>query len=207
MDVESAPAAEPPRPPDRAALKEAALAHLARFGTTEHGLRQVLGRRAQRWGRRAVLAGLDEAEAGQVVAALKPVIADIVTEMARLGAVDDAQFAASRSRSLTRSGRSTRAISAHLAARGVTADVRTQALESRDETLGDDADLVAALVLARKRRVGPFARPDAEADDVATRHRAFGVLARAGFSRDIAARALSMDEDEAMTRIIAMKSA
>ena len=46
-----------PRPagpaPGEAALREAALAHLARFAATEIGLKRVLQRRVDRWARRA----------------------------------------------------------------------------------------------------------------------------------------------------------
>ena len=38
-------------PPDDAALHDAALAHLARYATTEANLRRVLGRRIDRWAR------------------------------------------------------------------------------------------------------------------------------------------------------------
>jgi regulatory protein len=100
-----------------------------------------------------------------------------------------------------------------------------------------ERELCAALVLARKRRLGPFASPAQEGPDteeavesesaedwaagewdedapakrpVARRttrggrradagsvHRALGVLARAGFARDTAARALEMTREEA----------
>jgi len=208
MDAPPAPAHDLPRAPDPAALREAALAHLARFGTTEHGLRQVLTRRIRRWAQRAAAAGLDEHEAARTIAALMPAIADIVADMARLGAVNDAAFAQSRTRTLTRSGRSGRAIGAHLAARGVSESLRAEALDARAEGFGGDADLMAALVLARKRRIGPFARPGTAPRDAAQdRTRAFGAMARAGFSHDIASRALGMDPDEAEARVIALKSA
>lgn len=190
-------------PPQRSALREAALAHLARFGTTRQGLEQVLLRRIARWVQKAQRAG-DCAEAVAACAAdLRPVVAGVVDDMVRLGAVDDAVFARSRVRRLVRSGRSGRAVDAHLAAKGVAAPVRDAALESAVGALSPaEREVCAALVLARKRRLGPFA-PYLDADDegaataMAGLNRALGVLARAGFARDVAQRVLDMQVEEA----------
>ncbi|GBR58854.1 recombinase A [Acetobacter senegalensis DSM 18889] len=185
-------------------LREAALAHLARFGTTRHGLEQVLLRRIARWEKQALKAGADTEEVAEAAQALRPVVAEIAEEMVRLGAVDDASFATSRARRLVRSGRSGRAVQAHLAARGVEADLRDAALQDAVEGFSAaQRELCAALVLARKRRMGPFATPyvaDDEADTeqaLARRHKALGVLARAGYARDVAEQVLDMSPIEA----------
>lgn len=192
-------------PPQRSTLREAALAHLARFGTTRQGLEQVLLRRVARWAQKAQRAG-DCAEAvAEHAAELRPVVTGIVDDMVRLGAVDDAVFARSRVRRLVRSGRSGRAVDAHLAAKGVASTVRDEALETAVGTLGPaEREVCAALVLARKRRLGPFGPADMmdmdhedEATAMAARHRALGVLARAGFARDVAQRVLDMQAEEA----------
>lgn len=249
------PAAVPPAP-DCAVLREVALAHLARFGTTRQGLEQVLLRRVARWRAQAQAVGADGA--GEQAQALAAVCAEIAQDMVRLGAVDDAAFAHARARRLVRTGRSSRAIEAHLAARGVAAPIRAQVmLDDEAESPPDEAarrqeygesgygrglsaaerELCAALVLARKRRLGPFASPlqagsapegaaesepaedwtagewdeDAPSEAPTARralrsgrradaggvHRALGVLARAGFARDTAARALEMTREEA----------
>ncbi|NLG90821.1 MAG: RecX family transcriptional regulator [Acetobacter sp.] len=189
---------------DRRVLREAALAHLARFGTTRHGLEQVLLRRIARWEKQVLKAGADTEEVAEAAQALRPVVAEIAEEMVRLGAVDDASFATSRARRLVRSGRSGRAVQAHLAARGVEADLRDAALQDAVEGFSAaQRELCAALVLARKRRMGPFATPyvaDDEADTeqaLARRHKALGVLARAGYARDVAEQVLDMSPTEA----------
>jgi regulatory protein len=87
---------------------------------------------------------------------------------------------------LARSGRSRRAVAAHLAARGVDAETAQAAMT------GDE--LVSALVQARRRRIGPFRVTEADADG---RRRELGMLARAGFPRDVAERALAMPAAEA----------
>ncbi|MBB2158723.1 regulatory protein RecX [Gluconacetobacter sacchari] len=195
--------------PDRASLRAAALAHLARFGTTRAGLAQVLERSVQRWARRAAEAGAPADDVAARVGPLGRAIAQVVDEMVALGAVDDAAFAGSRARSLTRTGRSRRAVQAHLAARGVEAELVGSVL---DETLGArgqegaEMELGAALVFARRRRAGPFAPPGADDDGAVRRRKVLEAMARAGFGRATAEAALDMDPAEAEDRIIRMKT-
>jgi regulatory protein len=169
--------------PTEAALHEAALAHLARYGASRAALTAVLDRKCLRWARAA---GTEAAAAA--LPGLRQAVRAVVARLAAAGAVDDAAFAASRARGLARSGRSRRAIAAHLAARGVTGEDARTALPD-----DPDAELAAALALARRRRIGPFRAPDAAADP----RRELGMLARAGFSQHIASRALHTDPDTA----------
>jgi len=164
--------------PTEASLHEAALAHLARYAATQAGLTRVLDRRIDRWARATVA----EPEA---VRAARQMARAVVARLAATGAVDDAAFAASRARRLLRSGHSRRAVAAHLAARGVATETARQAAPADDE-----AELAAAVMLAFRRRIGPFRRAPA-APDAARRELA--VLARAGFPREVATRALAMD--------------
>ena len=175
---------EAPAPrPTEASLHEAALSHLARYAASRAGLIRVLDRRCERWARTA---GSEDARAALPL--LREAVRAVVARLAASGAVDDAAFAASRVRSLGRAGRSRRAIAAHLAARGVVGDDVRAALPDDPET-----ELAAALSVARRRRLGPFRAPDAEADP----KRELGVLARAGFSQEIAGRALHTDPETA----------
>jgi regulatory protein len=175
-------------PPDSDSLHEAALAYLARYAATQVSLRRVLERRIDRWARHA------EADAPEHVmqqaAAARQAALDVVARLAAAGAVDDATYAESKARTLRRAGRSRQAISAQLAAKGVGKDMQHQ-------VLGDDAEteFAAALVLARRRRIGPF-RPG-EAPDAAARRRELAILARAGFPQQVARRALDADAAEA----------
>jgi regulatory protein len=165
-------------PPNAARLREAALAHLARFAATEAGLRRVLERRVARWSRAA------EAE-GQS----REAIATIAKSLVVAGAVNDAAFAESRARRLARSGHSRRAIAAHLAAKGIETETAAAALPD-----GEGAELLAAIAFCRRRRIGPFARV---APDAPARMKALAALARGGFAQGIARRALAMDPAEA----------
>ena len=67
-----------------------------------------------------------------------------------------------------------------------------------------DGDLDAALVLTKKRRIGAFRR-DETIDGVA-KQKELGVLARAGFDRSTAERALRFDRAEAEERLGSRKS-
>jgi regulatory protein len=180
------PAARPAKPPDEASLHEAALAYLARYAATEAMLRRVLDRRVDRWAR----AQGQDLDAGEVAEARR-LVGTVVARLTAAGAVDDAAFAAARARSLARTGRSRRAVTAYLAAKGVPGDTARAAFP-----VEEDAELSAALALAARRRIGPFRRPDAVPDE-AQRKRDLGVLARAGFAQSIASRALQMEREEA----------
>jgi regulatory protein len=170
-------------PPDAGSLHQAALAYLARYAATEAGLRRVLDRRIDRWARSVV----DRDSVAEHVAAAKQAARIVVARLAAAGAVSDAVFAESRARSLVSAGRSRRAVAARLAAKGVDAEL-AQAVLPQDA----DTELAAAFVLTRKRRIGPF-RTAEDAD----RQREFGILARAGFPRPVAERALDADPEEA----------
>jgi regulatory protein len=183
-------------PPDAARLQDAALAHLARFAATEAGLRRVLQRRVDRWARAAEEEGQEDV--ARHAAAAKAAAAEVARRMVAQGAVDDAAFAESRARRLLRAGRSQRAALAHLRAKGVDAGTALAAVPG-----GEEAELDAALAFCRRRRIGPFARAAAEGEDV----KALGALARAGFGREIASRALRMDAEEAETRLLAARRA
>jgi regulatory protein len=173
-------------PPDEASLHAAALAYLARYAASEATLRRVLDRRVERW----VRAQGEAVEAGRLAEA-RGLVRTVVERLAAAGAVDDAAFAAARAHSLSRAGHSRRAVAAHLAAKGVAADTAGAALPA-----SDDAELAAALALVARRRIGPFRSADTVAD-AALRRRELGVLARAGFARPIAQKALHTEREQA----------
>jgi regulatory protein len=179
-------------PPTKSRLHEAALAHLARYGTTQAGIVRVLNRRVDRWAR---LAGDPDPE---IVGACRSAVREVADALVKAGVIDDAAFAESRARSLTRSGRSARAVAAHLGARGVDRVVVREAV-------GDDPEiqLAACVALTRRRRIGAFRRPENEADVP----REMGMLARAGFEHEIARKALEMDPEMAEALVIRLKQA
>ncbi len=174
---------------DEAALREAGLAYVARYGGSAAALARALDRRIRRWAD-ALLAGEEPDREGiaRQAAALRDAAGRVVASLTALGAVNDQAFAESRARRLRRAGRSRRAVLAHLAVKGVDA-AAAGAAAPEDEVV----EFAAALAFARRRRVGPFSR-DPEAEDRARILMAFG---RAGFSGGIARRAMDCAPEEA----------
>lgn len=180
-------------------MHEAALAHLGRFAATEAQLLRVLQRRVQRWERRAREADLEPDAVAAGSDAGLACAREVVRRLAAAGAVDDAAFAAARAQRLHREGHSRRAIVAHLAARGVPAETAGAALPA-----DDTSELDAALAFARRRRIGPFRNGEA---DGAQRLRELGALARAGFPREVALRALATSDADAEEAVLRLKQA
>jgi regulatory protein len=85
-----------------------------------------------------------------------------------------------------------------LVAKGVASELARSASDADVET-----ELAAALVLARKRRIGPYRA--AEQADAAVRLKEMGLLARAGFSRDIIEQALGTPREDAERRIFDLR--
>lgn len=178
--------------PDLDSLQEAALTYLARYAATEAGLRRVLQRRIDRWTRRAEDSGV-ESVADQASTA-RSSVHEVIQRLITSGVLNDVAYADARAHSLVRAGRSRRAVALHLAAKGIDPDTAQSALAPHD-----GSELAAALVLARRRRIGPFR--SGAAPDEAGRRRELGVLARAGFPQSVARQALAMDADQAETLV------
>lgn len=183
-----------PATPDAGSLHQAALHYLARYAATEAGLRRVLARRIDRWAR----AQIDRDAAEPILEAARAAVEALVKRLAESGAVSDAAFAESRARTLVRAGQSSRAIQMRLVAKGVGSDLARSASDADAET-----ELAAALVLARKRRIGPYRV--AEQPDAVARLKEMALLARAGFSRDTAEQALTTAREDAERRIFDLR--
>ena len=185
-----------PTPPDENSLRDAAMAHLARYASTEQNLARVLERRVENWARRARRSGDEELVRAQMAAA-KALIEPLVARLTKLGALNDAMFAQGRSRSLARAGKSTPAISAYLAQKGVPAEV------ARAANVPDaEREHGACLVAARKRRLGPFGAgltPE-------LRRREMAALARAGFSEKLVREIFALSREEAEEQLIAWRN-
>ncbi len=200
--------------PSATALREAALLHLSRFAASERGLLRVLERRITRWAAQASAAGLAADALSEQRDLASGRAQAVVAELARRGAVDDPAFARNRARSLTQAGRSRRAVAAHLAARGIDGETIRAALDESQPEDGHE-QLTAALVQARRRRIGPFApaqdstsaQDSASAQESASaRQRGLAILARAGFSQQVAAAALDTDHDSAELLIAKLRA-
>jgi regulatory protein len=174
------------KPVTHDSLEKAAIHYLERFSSSVAGVRRVLRNKLRR-------AGHDEvgAEGFDGNAAIEAVIAKLV----RAGLLDDARFAAFRAGALARRGVSLFVIRRDLKTRGVAPSLIEAAVaELRDEAggSGDEADRLAALALARRRRLGPY-RP--EGQRAAFRHKDLAALGRAGFALEIARSVVDGEQD------------
>lgn len=168
-------------------LEDQGARYLARTEASRRGLADTLERKLRT---RAERDGAD-------VHALLAQIPDVVASLAARGYVDDHRFARELYDRARREGRSRARIRARLVQKGIDeAIIRDVEAERADAGAGDapgpdprhaeDEELTAALRTARKRRLGPF-HPDPERRP-ALREKHLGVLARGGFSLDVAVR-------------------
>ena len=152
------------KPLDPPRLEELALAYVARFATSAGKLAQYLERKLRERGWEA-----------QGVSGAPPDVASLIERFVDAGYVDDAGFARGRASSLHRRGYGDRRVEQTLRGAGIAEEVRAS-------VQGDEAESRrAALVLARKRRFGPFGTGPL---DQAKRQKQFAAMLRAGHPLD-----------------------
>jgi regulatory protein len=175
--------ASKPRKLAAADLQDRALDYLGRYAASTRRLRQMLTRRIQ------LSAAAHEYDPAPLLAELEQVIA----RLTRTGLLNDTAFAEMKARNLNRRGGSRRIITGKLAASGVAAADRARAIERLEEETPDAED-AAALAYAKRRRLGVFrTTPD---DSPERRRKDLAAMARAGFSIEIARRALQGERAE-----------
>ncbi len=178
--------APPPKPISPTWLERAALHYLERYSASTEMLRRTLARRVEK---RARLRGEDPAAFAEMIAAT-------VARAVSAGLVDDVRFTDTRLATLRRRGTSSRGVSAKLAAKGVPRDVVEAAMQAEREAMPDGAaeeiETQAAQAYAKRRRLGPYRRPDLRA---AYRDRDLAALARAGFTYGLARQVIDMELD------------
>jgi regulatory protein len=164
-------AARRPRPPlTPASLNELALTYVGRFATTRAKLARYLRTKLRE-------RGWDGAE--------EPTIDEIVDRCAKNGFVDDAAYALSKARSLIGRGYGTGRVRQKLRAAGIADDDAKPA-----RNLADEEAVEAALCMARRKRIGPFATA---VTDRASREKALATMVRAGHSFGLARAIVSLD--------------
>jgi regulatory protein len=177
--AEPAPAAR--RAPRRITadhLRRAAMHYLERHAAPAAQLRRVLARKVERSCRHH---GLDPA-------AFREMLEEVVAACVASGLVDDRRFAEARVASLRRKGRSARAVSAGLAAKGVARELVAATVQVTEED-----EHAAAQIAARRKRLGPWS----SGDRAALRQKHIAALARAGFSPGIARAVIDGTGEEA----------
>jgi regulatory protein len=145
------------KPPlDEIALRDLALSYVARFASTGARLEAYLLRKLRE---RGVAEGADGRSAAIDVPAL-------VARLVELGYVDDAAYARMRARDLGARGYGARRVEQALWAAGVDEGIRAETAP------GEAARRHAAVLMAQKRRLGPFGGGREEAADPLARRKA-----------------------------------
>jgi len=163
-------------------LENAALYYLQRYATSAENLRRVMMRKVRK-----------SCAFHQVPAEdFAPLVDELVTRYMAVGLVDDAVFARARVASLRRQGHSSQAIAARLQAKGLSKSQIESALRLVDED-HEDPEMTAALACARRKKLGPWRKTPLT--DPKGRQKELAALGRAGFSYEIARRALDYRED------------
>ena len=172
-------------------LENAALYYLQRYATSTGNLRRVLVRKVDR---SCQFHNVPPDE-------FYPVIDALLVRYEKSGLLNDTVYAEGRVASLRRQGKSKQAITGKLKTKGLDTDTIAAALGTVDSDTdhGDlTPELAAALKLARKRKIGRF-NLSPETDPLLRRkeqQREMGVMARGGFSFDIARQALEFSDDD-----------
>ena len=151
-----------PQPLTAPRLGELALAYVARFATTQGKLRDYLQRKLRERGWEG-----DET----------PDLERLIARYVELGYVDDAGWARMKAGSLLRRGYGARRVGEALGHAGLDEALR------EDVRPDEAAERQAALVLARRRRFGPFCVQEA---DRPLREKHIGAMLRAGHRLDVA---------------------
>jgi len=151
---------KPPPPLDAGRLNELALGYVARFATSGGKLGDYLCRKLRE-------RGWDGAS--------PPDLGELVGRFADLGYIDDANYAKAKAGGLLRRGYGMRRVEQALHAAGIGEDDRVGARAD------EQAARLAALVMARKRRFGPFGQHGAPLDR-ALREKQVAAMLRAGHS-------------------------
>lgn len=161
-------------------------------------LRRVLLWYLERWdapaahARRKLLERVDRAvrHHGQEREPLVEMVDRVVAEAVDQGLLDDARYARNAVARGRDGGRSTRRISASLRAKGVAPDQIRAALDDAADEGRDDR--IAVIRYARRRRFGPWRRPDRQGEDRFVNELAS--LVRAGFPYDLARQILQAED-------------
>lgn len=174
-------------------LREYAIKYLARYSNTETGLRRLLKRKAHRWFTMRQREEQSQDDYQHFSQEIDKKIDEVVNDMKRIGSIDDESYITYKFSSLIRSGYSRNIIRSRLMQKGFAADLIETSLQKYEE---NDADLLAALIYVKKRRIGPFRRIAAIENPEMDKKEQM-MLARRGFSFTIANKVLLMKQSEA----------
>lgn len=163
-------------------LENIALFYLQRYESCSSKLRDTLKRRV----RRAKMQGIEVPDDANQW------IENVINKMVDLGYVNDKRYTENTLRHLQNDGKSTRFATGRLKVAGIEPKLIQNVLEEQEKTI-DELDIEAARRLVNKKKLG-FHRPEGYRNLL--RQKDLAVLGRAGFTYDIANKALDEPNDE-----------
>ncbi len=164
-------------------LHNAGLYYLERFSASKKHFKVVMMRKVKR-------SCMEHPE--QDYDACKSMVDEVADKFERLEILNDDVYARAVVTSLRRRGLSKTMIINKMRMKGIDAEKAMEELSKVDAQSQEDEnpELSAALKLARKKKIGPYFM--GEVQDI---KKSLGILARAGFSYDIAKKVLEYEED------------
>jgi regulatory protein len=173
---------KPPKKITEKYLYNSGLAYLQRFPASIPHFRRVMQRKIDK--------SCNYHKEQDKVACLT-LLESTIAGFERQGLLNDDAYTQGMVNSLRRRGLSIKAIQYKLQQKGLSESTIRAAVAEFDEGMeSGEAELSAALILTRKKRLGSFGT-----GEILDKH--YGTLARAGFGFDIAQRALRLSREEA----------
>ena len=113
----------------------------------------------------------------------------VLNDLEEKGILNDSLYSEIKSKNFLKRGYSLNKIRQHLSQKGISGELLNQTIEKiqNDET---NPDFYSAIRICKKRRIGPY-RPEANREIFYKKD--MGVLARSGFSYDLAKEILALD--------------
>jgi len=184
----------PPKKITESYLHNAGLYYLERFAASSGHFRSVMMRKITR----SCMHHKDQDKEACAV-----MLDKTIEKFQNVGLLDDAAYCRAMVHSMRRRGHSARMIHAKLRAKSLSQDIINKALghyaaENNDDNAAE-SELMAALRLSRRKRIGPFARTPTHDDHGKPCTKQMGQLARAGFGYDICRKIMDMRDEELET--------
>lgn len=176
---------KPPKKISEKYLYNSGLAYLQRFPASSYHFKSVMMRKIDKSCRHHVEQDREKCEAW---------LDALVLKFQTLALLDDAAYLKGMVTSLRRRGLSSMQVNMRLGQKGYDRDeIKTaiQAYDAEEFDSQDNGDFHTALIFARKKRLGPY-----DSHQKRTPEKSLAVMARAGYSYDIAKKILELSEDE-----------
>lgn len=179
---------KPPKKITESYLHNSGLYYLQRFAASSGQFREVMLRKVRKSCRHHSDQNFDDCS---------KLLDALIVKFQDSGLLNDESYTRGVVNSLRRQGKSRRAIMVKLKTKGVGNELIDEKLEEFEQNRAEgdgNAELTAAVIFARRKKLGPFRKDEPEEN---THEKALSVMARAGFSYDIAQNVLKMNAQQA----------